>query len=66
MTLILDILPAAQEDAENAQDWYDEAAPGLGEAFTETYLDALEMLVNMPGIGSRRYAYLFPGINLRT
>ncbi len=65
MTLELDILLPAQKDANDAQDWYDDASPGLGEAFTEEFLSTLAALAEMPGIGSRRFGYLYPRIDLR-
>jgi len=66
MPLALDILLPALKDAEDAQDWYAAAAPGLGDAFADEFLAALTVLAEMPGIGSRRFAHLYPNIPLRT
>ncbi|MBV1777477.1 type II toxin-antitoxin system RelE/ParE family toxin [Burkholderiaceae bacterium DAT-1] len=66
MVLKIDLLQTAKKDAFDAQDWYDDASPGLGDAFTDEFLSALDVLAERPGIGSRRFAYLYPGMDLRT
>ena len=65
MTLDVDILAPAQRDANDAQDWYDEVSPGLGDAFTDEFLATLVALAEMPNIGSHRFTYLYPHIDLR-
>ncbi|MBB3015965.1 type II toxin-antitoxin system RelE/ParE family toxin [Cupriavidus alkaliphilus] len=65
MALRLKLRPAARGDADAAQDWYDDAAPGLGNAFTDEFLSALAFLVEHPSVGSRRYAHLLPDESLR-
>jgi toxin ParE1/3/4 len=65
MPLELEVLLPAQMDVSNAQDWYEDATPGLGEAFSEEFLTALALLADMPGIGSRRFAHLYARIDLR-
>lgn len=65
MPLRLRLRPAARRDADAAQDWYDEAAAGLGEAFTDELLNALDFLVGQPDVGSLRYAHLLPDASLR-
>ncbi|SPD66871.1 conserved protein of unknown function (plasmid) [Cupriavidus taiwanensis] len=53
MALRLRLRPAARGDADAAQDWYDDAASGLGEAFTDELLSVLAFLVEHPTVGSR-------------
>lgn len=65
MALRLRLRPAARGDANAAQDWYDDAAPRLGEAFTDELLSVLAFLVEHPSVGSRRYAHLLPDESLR-
>lgn len=65
MALRLKLRPAARTDADAAQDWYDDAAPGLGGAFTDELLSVLAFLVEHPSVGSRRYAHLLPDESLR-
>ncbi|CAG2157245.1 type II toxin-antitoxin system RelE/ParE family toxin [Cupriavidus numazuensis] len=65
MALRLKLRPAARSDAHAAQDWYHDAAPGLGEAFTEELLGVLDFLTTHPGVGSRRYAHFLPDASLR-
>ncbi|ODV42868.1 hypothetical protein AWV79_22740 [Cupriavidus sp. UYMMa02A] len=65
MALRLKLRPAARSDAHAAQDWYDDAAPGLAEAFTEELLSVLSFLAARPSIGSRRYAHFLPDASLR-
>ncbi|SOY94973.1 conserved hypothetical protein [Cupriavidus taiwanensis] len=65
MALRLRLRPAARGDADAAQDWYDDAALGLGEAFTDELLSVLAFLVEHPTVGSRRYAHLLPDASLR-
>ena len=65
MPLRLNLRPAARSDAYAAQDWYDDAAPGLGEAFTDDLLGVLEFLAANPTVGSRRYAHFLPDESLR-
>jgi len=65
VALRLKLRPAARGDANAAQDWYDDAAPGLGEAFTDELLSVLAFLAEHPSVGSRRYAHLLPDESLR-
>ncbi|WP_432261560.1 type II toxin-antitoxin system RelE/ParE family toxin [Cupriavidus sp. TMH.W2] len=65
MSLRLRLRPAARRDAYDAQDWYDEAAPGLGEAFTDELLSALAFLAAHPAVGSRRYSHFLLDASLR-
>ncbi|CAG2136226.1 hypothetical protein LMG31506_01631 [Cupriavidus yeoncheonensis] len=65
MALRLKLRPAARSDAYAAQDWYDDAAPGLGEAFTDELLGVLAFLAANPSVGSRRYAHFLPDESLR-
>ncbi|MDW3688597.1 type II toxin-antitoxin system RelE/ParE family toxin [Cupriavidus sp. CV2] len=65
MTLHLRLRPSARKDANAAQDWYNDAAPGLGEAFTDEFVSALAFLAEHPSVGSRRYAHFLPGDSLR-
>lgn len=61
----LSVYPAARADMDSAQDWYDQAQPGLGEEFTDELVQAFELLARQPHVGSRRYAHLLEGGNLR-
>lgn len=65
MALRLKLRPSARGDADAAQDWYDNIAPGLGEAFTDELLGMLSFLAQHPSVGSRRYAHLLPDASLR-
>lgn len=65
MALRLKPHPAAGGDAEAAQDWYDNVAPGLGEAFTDELLGMLYFLAQHPTVDSRRYTHLLPDASLR-
>jgi toxin ParE1/3/4 len=65
VALRLRLRPAARHDANAAQDWYDDAAPGLGEAFTDELLNALSFLAEHASMGSRRYAHFLPDHSLR-
>ncbi|NJS36939.1 MAG: type II toxin-antitoxin system RelE/ParE family toxin [Brachymonas sp.] len=55
----------ARLDINAAQDWYNDEQPGLGEEFTDEFYDALQWLERQPGMGSKRYAHLMPGAQLR-
>jgi toxin ParE1/3/4 len=54
----LRVFPAAHDDVALVQDWYDDIQAGLSEAFNNELEQALRLLLEQPGIGSRRYAHL--------
>lgn len=64
--LKLDVSPLAEDDAAEALAYYAAISPALRQDFRDKLAAALALLCDLPGIGSRRFSYLFPGIDLRT
>jgi toxin ParE1/3/4 len=54
----LRVFPAAHDDLALALDWYDNIQAGLSEEFTHELEHVLLLLLEQPGMGSRRYAHL--------
>ncbi|PHV08540.1 hypothetical protein CSQ96_03050 [Janthinobacterium sp. BJB412] len=64
--LKLHLRSSASADLAEALAYYAEVAPGLPDTFLEQLSIALTLLRAHPNVGSRRFAHLFPGIDLRT
>lgn len=64
--LKLDVSALAEDDAAEALAYYAAISPALRLSFHDKLAAALALLCELPGIGSRRFGYLFPGIDLRT
>jgi toxin ParE1/3/4 len=64
--LKLDVSALAEDDAAEALAYYAAISPALRQSFRDKLVAALTLLCELPAIGSRRFAYLFPGIDLRT
>lgn len=64
--LKLDVSALAEDDAAEALAYYAAISPALRQDFRDKLAAALALLCDLPGIGSRRFSYLFPGVDLRT
>lgn len=64
--LKLDLSALAEDDAVEALAYYATISPALSDDFRDKLAAALVLLCNLPAIGSRRFSYLFPGLDLRT
>jgi toxin ParE1/3/4 len=56
----------AEDDAAEALAYYAAISPVLRISFRDNLSAALTLLCGLPGIASRRFSHLFPGIDLRT
>lgn len=56
----------AEDDAAEALAYYAAISPALRISFRDNLGAALTLLCGLPSIGSRRFSYLFPDIDLRT
>jgi toxin ParE1/3/4 len=64
--LKLDVSALAEDDAAEALAYYAAISPALRQDFHDKLTAALALLCDLPDIGSRRFSYLFPGVDLRT
>ncbi len=64
--LQLYVRSTASADLAEALAWYAARSPALPDAFLEQLDIALHLLCERPFIGSRRFAHLFPEMDLRT
>ncbi|MYM95641.1 type II toxin-antitoxin system RelE/ParE family toxin [Duganella vulcania] len=61
------IRPRAAADFEASYDYYARvASPSVAENFSNDFQSVCDLIASLPEIGSRRFAHLFPGKNLRS
>lgn len=64
--LRLKVHRAAKSDLAEVVSFYAAISQALPDAFLEQFRNALTLLCDRPEVGSRRFAHLFPDIELRT
>jgi toxin ParE1/3/4 len=62
---LVHVLPAAGRDIRQAIDWLKQESRPAAQGFKDDLHQAGHLLATQPGIGSRRYAGLFPDGDLR-
>lgn len=60
----LAVRPQALLELEESAHYYESEQPGLGNRFSDTVETAFEKIRETPGIGSRRYVDVVPGLHM--